>query len=89
MQESIENLTQRKQTVADQLKAFQKDKIEQVSRKNKLEETIRKVNNARVQLIRQLEELQSKAEPEVQNVQFLVGVTRIFKKSNDINSMLF
>lgn len=45
---------------------------EQVAKKNQLEEKIRKVNYARVQIRRQLEELHSTAEPEVQNIQYLV-----------------
>lgn len=50
---------------------------EQVGKKNQLEEKIRKVNQAKVQIRHQLEELRSTAEPEVQNVQYLVNINRI------------
>lgn len=48
------------------------DVRQKVEKKNQLEDKVRKVNAAKVQIRKQLEELNSTAEPEVQNVQYLV-----------------
>ncbi|XP_018567595.1 structural maintenance of chromosomes protein 6 [Anoplophora glabripennis] len=71
LEQSIETFKRKRQAINNQLNAFISDVREQVAKKNQLEEKIRKINQARVQIRRQLEELNSSAEPEVQNVQYL------------------
>lgn len=57
---------------------------EQVQKKNQLEDKVRKVNMARMQIRRQLEDLNATAEPEVQNVHYLVGIRSTKKTLNEI-----
>ncbi|KAJ8935418.1 hypothetical protein NQ314_012837, partial [Rhamnusium bicolor] len=81
LEQNIESLTKKKQIVNNQLNAFTRDMRTQTSKKNELEEKIRRVNQARLQIRRQLEDLQSAAEPEVQNVQYLEQELEEVKKS--------
>ncbi|KAG5887604.1 hypothetical protein JTB14_002613 [Gonioctena quinquepunctata] len=71
LQQTIDNLYKKKQVITTQLEQFMNDVQQQVVRKNELEEKVRRVNCARTQIRKQLEELNSTAEPEVQNVQYL------------------
>lgn len=53
------------------------DMKQKIQQKNQLEDKVRKVNMARMQIRRQLEDLNATAEPEVQNVHYLVLIQYI------------
>ncbi|VEN56391.1 unnamed protein product [Callosobruchus maculatus] len=71
LQSNIENLQSKKQGIMKSLEALSRDIREQEERKNALEQAIKKVNIARAQIRGKLDELNSAAEPELQNVQYL------------------
>nr|CAI5838630.1 unnamed protein product [Callosobruchus analis] len=68
---NIENLQSKKQGIVKSLEALSSDIREQEERRFTLAEAIKKVNMARAQVRAKLDELNSAAEPELQNVQYL------------------
>lgn len=76
MEHNIEISNKKRQAICNQLQAFMTDMKQKVQQKNQLEDKVRKVNMARMQIRRQLEDLNATAEPEVQNVHYLVFIQR-------------
>jgi predicted nuclease with TOPRIM domain len=66
-------LKEKKENAQNQFSAFCGEIREQETKKAQLEEKIKKLNTARSQIRRQLDELKATAEPEVANVELLVS----------------
>jgi chromosome segregation ATPase len=64
-------LKEKKENAQNQFSAFCGEIREQETKKAQLEEKIKKLNTARSQIRRQLDELKATAEPEVANVELL------------------
>ncbi|RZB39350.1 structural maintenance of chromosomes protein 6 [Asbolus verrucosus] len=70
---NIKELAKKKENIAIQFNSISKDIGEQEAKKKQLEDKIKKLNSARSEIRRQLEELKATAEPEVANVELLEG----------------
>ncbi|XP_050312592.1 structural maintenance of chromosomes protein 6 isoform X2 [Anthonomus grandis grandis] len=71
LQETIQALKTRRQTVHNQLKSLQRDINNQTLLQKELEDKIRRVTVAKQQIRKQYDELSTEAEPEVHNLQNL------------------
>jgi chromosome segregation ATPase len=71
LENNIKALKEKKENAQNQFSAFCGEIREQETKKAQLEEKIKKLNTARSQIRRQLDELKATAEPEVANVELL------------------
>ncbi|XP_060528769.1 structural maintenance of chromosomes protein 6 isoform X2 [Cylas formicarius] len=85
LQENINSLSDKKQSVLHQLRALQNEINQQTLTARHLEEKIRKVQMARSKIRREHDELNQSAEPEVHNLQYLETEAAELRKTIEEN----
>lgn len=74
IEQAIACLIEKKSNLQNQFNVLGKDVRDQTAKKNELEQKIMKLNKARAEIRRQLDDLKTTAEPEVVNLDILVSL---------------